>query len=252
METFLSLLRDVPKTCKTNRNTVPLPELQVTLIAKRFSGLPTDATKTVVLWSLPQEESVYFLIVSPRHIRVSSNMTTDLDALARSVLPVATIRGDISMMTRILTAFGQLVNMTLQEWGWSILAEAVKHDQLNAVRFLLDRGANVNQPSLGGSFATALHQAAWRGNIDCMQLLLERGAFIDARTKGGNLPIHHASNTENVYAVQYLYRWARDTHKQLDYAPPNKHCKMASLELIFLAEEGPTELTCFDLSCFKK
>ena len=52
---------------------------------------------------------------------------------------------------------------------------------------LIDAGANVNEPSTGPKSpgATPLHLAATGGHIDVMDELLERGADIEVRTKGG-------------------------------------------------------------------
>lgn len=55
------------------------------------------------------------------------------------------------------------------------------------VRRLIDGGANVNEPSIGPKSpgGTPLHLAAAGGHIDVMDELLERGADIDVRIKGG-------------------------------------------------------------------
>ena len=55
------------------------------------------------------------------------------------------------------------------------------------VQRLIDAGANVNEPSTGPKSpgGTPLHLAAAGGHIDVMDELLERGADIDVRTKGG-------------------------------------------------------------------
>jgi ankyrin repeat protein len=54
------------------------------------------------------------------------------------------------------------------------------------VRRLLDDGMDVNAPAWGPKSpgATPLHLAAQGGHVKIMDELLERGANIDARTKG--------------------------------------------------------------------
>jgi hypothetical protein len=49
------------------------------------------------------------------------------------------------------------------------------------VQWLLDRGANANARSSIGSRGTALHSAAWNGNLPMVKLLVAAGADIDVR-----------------------------------------------------------------------
>jgi ankyrin repeat protein len=48
------------------------------------------------------------------------------------------------------------------------------------VRWLLSLGANVNARAPWGSQGTALHSAAWNGDLDMVKLLVAAGADIDA------------------------------------------------------------------------
>lgn len=91
----------------------------------------------------------------------------------------------------------------------SILMEAVDHRNAEMVRLLLEQGANVNQP--GGHLpidavlkpgnvvfiptvtgGTALHHAAYHDAVDCLQLLIEKGATINARDTSGLTPLYWA------------------------------------------------------------
>jgi ankyrin repeat protein len=61
-----------------------------------------------------------------------------------------------------------------------ILHEAVNAGHAKIVRWLLDRGADVNARSARGSKATPLHAAAFAGNLEIVRLLVERGADLNA------------------------------------------------------------------------
>lgn len=66
---------------------------------------------------------------------------------------------------------------------WEI---AVKHGFFVQVKQLLDEGMDVNVAAWGpkSKGVTPLHLAAQGGHLEVMDVLLERGADIDARTKG--------------------------------------------------------------------
>lgn len=62
-----------------------------------------------------------------------------------------------------------------------VLISAVDFGHHDLVRWLLDRGANVNARAPWGSQGTALHSAAWNGDLDMVRLLVEAGADMEAR-----------------------------------------------------------------------
>lgn len=62
-------------------------------------------------------------------------------------------------------------------------------------RYLLQRGARVNEPAIGGS---ALSQAAWHGSVNVARLLLDTGAQVDQRDLFANYtPLHWAASSES-------------------------------------------------------
>lgn len=63
---------------------------------------------------------------------------------------------------------------------------AVAGNYTGITRMLIENGAHVNVSQQAGS--TPLHAAAQNGNLDLLILLLENGASVDARMEGGKLP----------------------------------------------------------------
>jgi ankyrin repeat protein len=63
----------------------------------------------------------------------------------------------------------------------TVLLAAVEHRRIELVRWLLGQGANANARNAGLSRQTALHNAAWNGDLDMVQLLVEHGADLHAR-----------------------------------------------------------------------
>jgi len=62
----------------------------------------------------------------------------------------------------------------------AVLQAAVENGLFFVVRWLLERGADVNARTSGGSKGTMLHAAAWVGDIRTARLLVERGADVNA------------------------------------------------------------------------
>lgn len=90
--------------------------------------------------------------------------------------------GDIPTLRRDIDDNPHLLKAT--EWeGRTLLHDAADKSQLDAARYLLDRGADVNAVTTDGR--TALHMAAQRGDIAIITLLLSRGAVIDKRDAKG-------------------------------------------------------------------
>jgi ankyrin repeat protein len=62
-----------------------------------------------------------------------------------------------------------------------VLVAAVDFGHHDVVQWLLDRGADANARSSVGSRGTALHSAAWQGDLRMARLLVAAGADTDAR-----------------------------------------------------------------------
>ena len=63
----------------------------------------------------------------------------------------------------------------------AVLMAAVDFKNHDLVRWLLDKGANVNARTEASSRHTALHSAAWNGDLEMARLLVNAGADVAAR-----------------------------------------------------------------------
>lgn len=63
----------------------------------------------------------------------------------------------------------------------AVIISAVDFGHHELVRWLLSRGANVNARAGWGSKGTALHSAAWNGDLEMVKLLVAAGADVSAR-----------------------------------------------------------------------
>src|SRR5262249_26535108 len=71
----------------------------------------------------------------------------------------------------------------------------VSSNELHRVRVLLDYGAGVDDRGRYG--LTALHYAVRGGKVPLIELLLERGAHVDAPDDAGLTPLLHLSKTRS-------------------------------------------------------
>ena len=94
-------------------------------------------------------------------------------------LHYACCTGDFEMALLLLD-HNALINAPTPE-GATALMMAVEAEDTNIVNLLLERGAKVNA-KIPGTLKTALHLAARRGDLETVQQLCRKGADFDART----------------------------------------------------------------------
>jgi len=151
----------------------------------------------------------------------SQNNTTGLDrALIR-----AAAEGDISGIDELLRA-GANVNCTVDigEFGSPLSAAAYK-GRLDAVRLLLDRGADPNLVSDAGP----LINAAEAGHVDIVSLLLDRGATIDRIVPGNQNALIRASGKGRLEVVKLLVARGADVNARA-WAPQSKTYRVVNAE----------------------
>ncbi|XP_047128763.1 transient receptor potential cation channel subfamily A member 1 homolog isoform X1 [Hydra vulgaris] len=104
---------------------------------------------------------------------------------------------------------------------------AVKYDHLDAAQILLDKGADVN--ASGDYDVTPLHYAIRFMVKDCsmMQLLISNNATINAKDKFSSTPLHYACLKGNVKAVKELLKAKNvdiEAKDQLNSTPLHSCC----------------------------
>lgn len=109
----------------------------------------------------------------------------------------------------LLLEYGANVNAISLEGKSALLLAAAQKRALPAVKLLLRKGAQVNQQDKRGG--TALLMAARNGDVETLQLLLERGADLHVIWKEGSVPPENGANaldlacySQNAAAVKLL------------------------------------------------
>lgn len=98
----------------------------------------------------------------------------------------ASAEGDLSAIKNALKN-GADLNTLDPQFGIPPLGWAAIRGQTEAVKLLLEKGANINNKHRDGS--TALHGAAFLGRVETVKLLLEKGADINIRKNDGMTPM---------------------------------------------------------------
>ena len=94
--------------------------------------------------------------------------------------------------------------------GWTPLHLAAFFGQQELAQGLLDAGAEVNARSTNAMRNNPLHAAAAGGKTDLVQLLLQRGANVNARQEGGWTALHGAAQAGNRPMVELLIAHGAD------------------------------------------
>jgi ankyrin repeat protein len=143
------------------------------------------------------------------HIRESSNKNT----LNKGLLSAAA-RGNLEEV-KFLIDRGANVNAEGMD-KWTPLHRAADNGHTEVVRLLLDRGANIAAEDF--SNRTPLHLVAVKGRTEAARLLLDRGAQVDAEDLMKQTPLHRAAGNGQIKVTRLLL----DRGAQVDAENYNK------------------------------
>ena len=110
---------------------------------------------------------------------------------------------------------------------------------LDIVRKLVESGAHLNYRTKGGF--TPLHYASKKENPGCVRFLVESGADVNYRTKSGFTPLHYASKTEKKDIVRYLVEFGANVNCRTrhGFTPLHYAVQQENLDIVrYLVESG--------------
>src|SRR5215831_11633643 len=119
-----------------------------------------------------------------------------------------TRRTSLWLLTSILALIIVLPVMRGQAAGDPPLVAAAKNDDLSAVRGLLAKRVNVNEPARDGS--TALLWSAYNGNLEMARALITAGVAVNTPNHYGITPLLQASRTGDAAFVGMLIKGGAD------------------------------------------
>jgi ankyrin repeat protein len=147
-------------------------------------------------------------------VEVKYNYHRDAHSAAKQPPPLkatplyyAVFCGFTELAKWLVTTHAEDVNAKCYDVRTALLA-ASQEGHVDAVRVLLDHGANVNSPN--SVEWMPLHFASNEGHLKVVQLLLEHGATMDARSTYGSTPVYLASGNGYLEVVRLLLSHGAD------------------------------------------
>ncbi|XP_078435400.1 ankyrin repeat family protein [Wolffia australiana] len=134
------------------------------------------------------------------------------DANKRTALHFAAREGKINVCKYLIEELGLEVDIKDEE-GETPLIHACRQEQLETVRYLLDRGADPSASSDLG--ATSLHHSAGTGNIELLNLFLAKGVNVNSHCDSGT-PLIWAAGHDQVEAVKVLLNHQANPNARTD------------------------------------
>jgi ankyrin repeat protein len=130
-------------------------------------------------------------------------------------ISAASIMGETERIESLLAGNRSLVSASSPD-GWTPLHLAAFFGQKEAAQVLLNKGAQVNARSTNAMQNTPLHAAAAGRHADVAKLLLDRGAAANARQHGGWTPLHAAAQNGDVEMARELLAGGADVQVRAD------------------------------------
>ena len=188
---------------------------------------------------------------TPLHSAASKGSTNVLSLLLKRRVPINAISQsgtplDLAIGYKQDTAAGIIREKGGRE-GWQVsIHMAAAKGRAVAVQSFLQRGVKLNSlDSLHRS--TPLHWAAGAGKVNTMEMLIARGATIDARSESDATPLHQAVLRNHPEAVKLLLNnnanvnlKNKSGYTPLDYATANKRTEITKLLKLAGALSGKT------------
>ncbi len=110
--------------------------------------------------------------------------------------------------TRLLVEHGAAINVATNQGITPLLVAAAAHENVATLRYLLDKGADVQAQTADGE--DALMRAALSGDTDMVKLLLDRGANAKRADKAGSTALMNATTFSDAKRISMLLEAGSD------------------------------------------
>lgn len=125
----------------------------------------------------------------------------------------AASKGSNAKLKKIL-AEGANINGHIGKYGETALMLAVRNGHTDTVELLINKGADIEAKDEDGQ-TPLMFEAAW-GDIETVKLLIDKGAAIEARDDDGNTPLMQAAKQYRTEIVKLLLKKGADIEAKDD------------------------------------
>ncbi len=153
--------------------------------------------------------TVAFYHRKPDIARLLENRGAHIDIFA------ASIAGRAEDVQSIISASPEAVNSFSSD-GWTPLHLAAFFGCVECLTALLNAGAKVTERSNNPMQNMPLHAAAAGRHLEIVRILLERGAWVNARQHGGWTALHAAAQNGDSAMAELLIGAGADVHARAD------------------------------------
>ena len=132
---------------------------------------------------------------------------------------------------------GRDINQRFGDFKKTALHIAAEKDLLEAAKWLINEGADLEAKTIGGS--PPLHQAAIEDSVDVARLLISRGAKVNAIDLWGLTPLHEAANRNRLKVAQLLIDNGADKNtKDIFGQKPIVYAKSSEMKALLGGQDG--------------
>jgi uncharacterized protein len=137
----------------------------------------------------------------------------------------ASVLGKLEQVKNVIDRDPSLVNSYSPD-GFTPVALAAYLGQKDVTEYLLEKGANVNAMAKNATGFTPLTGAIANNHVEISKILVKRGADVNHRYEGGVSPLMEASQNGNLELVRFLLENGADsTAKTADGKTPMSFAK---------------------------
>ena len=127
----------------------------------------------------------------------------------------AAAAGKFDVVAHMVVTQPEAINLYADD-GFTPLGLACYFGQAEVARYLVLKGADVNQPSNNGFNVFPLHSAAAGNHTGIARMLVENGAQVNIRQQAGVTPLHSAAQNGNLELLILLLENGADVNVRME------------------------------------